>query len=415
MDYRVDKSGALGNGKTDDAASIQAVIDECSLSGGGKVILSQGKTYLASSIILKNNVDLHLEKGSVLKANTAFDLFVKPSKIKYEKHPEQNKNKTSKPAIVWLYAFNQNHISITGEGVIEGNADSVTKRVNHYYVAGNGLPRPTLIYLENCRNVIVNGITLRKAPFWTLHPAGCTDVSISDVKITNSLDCANSDGIDPDHCKNVLIQNCQIECADDCIVLKNTKGNSEYGACENIVIKDCELVSTSAAIKIGTESVDNFNNISVEDCNISKSNRGISLQLRDDGNIENVTFKNIRIETRRFSKEWWGSGEPIAITVLPRYPFTKNGKIRNIRFSDIICDGENGVIIYAVRNNHIKDIFFDNVSIYLSIKSKWYDPSYDLRPGFLIGIIKRQTTAFFIYNAENVSKRNVTIKDLVQQ
>lgn len=411
MEYRVDESGSKGDGKTDDGAAIQAVIDTCSHSGGGKVILSQGKTYLSSSIVLKRDVELHLEKGSILKASTSFDRFVKPSKLQYPKYPRQEKNKAHKPGIVWLYAFDQDNISISGEGIIEGNADSVTKRVNQYYIAGNGLPRPTLIYFENCRKVTVTGITLRKAPFWTFHLAGCADVDISKIHITNSLECANSDGIDPDHCKNVTIRDCHIECADDCIAIKNTRGNTEYGPCEHIMIKDCQLISTSAAIKIGTESLDDFNHITVSGCTISKSNRGISLQLRDNGNIENVTFTGIHIDTRRFSTEWWGSGEPIAITAIPRYPFTKGGVIKNIRFSGITCDSENGVLIYAKKKNHIRDIFFENITINLSVKSKWYNPSYDLRPGFMTGILKRNITAFFSHKVENLSTTNVSIKE----
>ena len=141
------------------------------------------------------------------------------------------------------------------------------------------------------------------------------------------MDVANSDGIDPDHCSNVRILGCHIECADDCICLKASKGNSEYGPCENIIISDCTLVSTSAAIKIGTEGVGDFRNIIVNNCIITKSNRGLSIQIRDGGNVENVTYSNCIIETRRFCPDWWGTAEPIVITTFNRDENTKSGKM----------------------------------------------------------------------------------------
>lgn len=408
MDFPIDGFGAQGDGNTDDAACIQAAIDKCGAAGGGRVILSGGRTYLASSIILKSKVELHLEKGALLKANTAFDKFIRPSRIKYvEKKPDA----AHKPSIAWLYAYGQSNLCISGEGAIEGNAESVTRRVNPYYVAGNGLPRPTLIYIENCKDVTVKGVSIGNAPFWTLHLAGCEDVLVSGISIINHLDCANSDGIDPDHCRNVLIENCQIECADDCIAVKNTRGNAEYGSCEGIIVRGCELVSTSAAFKIGTESVDSFRNIEVTDCTISRSNRGISLQPRDGGDIENVLFRNISIDTRQFSDQWWGRGEPVAITALPRYPLGRCGRIRNVRFSNIDCDSENGILIYSKQKGCLADIIFDDLSIRLSVKSKWFAPGYDLRPGFCSGVMNRRTEAFFLHHAGNIGRQTVTITD----
>lgn len=126
-----------------------------------------------------------------------------------------------------------------------------------------------MIYVEKSNHITFKDITIVDAPFWTLHPAGCDDVLIDRIRILNDLDVANSDGIDPDHCSNVRILGCHVECADDCICLKASKGNAEYGPCENIIIDGCTLVSTSAAIKIGTEGVGDFRNVLVQNCVIS--------------------------------------------------------------------------------------------------------------------------------------------------
>lgn len=223
------------------------------------------------------------------------------------------------------------------------------------------------------------------------------------------MDVANSDGIDPDHCTNVRILGCHIECADDCICLKTTRGNSEYGPCENVIISNCTLISTSAAIKIGTEGVADFRNIIVDNCIISRSNRGLSIQIRDGGNVENVSYSNCIIETRRFSPDWWGTAEPIAITSFNRAPLTKSGKIRNIRFKNITCKGENGVLVYGSKKTKIENISFENVSVVLKKSSKWDVGLYDLRPSFAHGIKKAKNAGFYLRNADDISIENSTV------
>ena len=193
---------------------------------------------------------------------------------------------------------------------------------------------------------------------------------------------ANCDGIDPDHCQNVRIANCHIECADDCIVFKNTAAAMQYGPCENIVVSNCTMISTSAAIKFGSESEALFRNILIENCIISRSNRGISLQLRDPGSIENVVFQNISISTRLFKNMFWGQAEPIAITVLARKPETQVGHIRNIRFSNIFCEAENGILIYGEQPGLIENIRFDGVNLHLRPATDYAMGIHDLRPTF---------------------------------
>lgn len=80
-----------------------------------------------------------------------------------------------KPSYVFIYAKDADNIAIAGEGTIDGNADAFVKRVSQYYVTGDFYPRPTMIYVEHCNHISFNGVTVRNAPFWTLHPAGCAE------------------------------------------------------------------------------------------------------------------------------------------------------------------------------------------------------------------------------------------------
>lgn len=409
--YEVSAYGAVGDGKTNDAAAIQSAIDACEAAGGGTVVLESGKTYYSNSIQLKKNVNLHLQKGSVLRATADIEGYIRPCKmINDPKTALVGNPVTGKPSFVFIYGFEADGCSITGEGTIDGNCYAFVKRKDRYYVTGDFYPRPTTIYIEKSNNISFRDVTIINAPFWTLHPAGCDDVLISHIRILNPLDVANSDGIDPDHCSNVRILGCHVTCADDCICLKTSKGNAEYGPCENIVIADCTLTSTSAAIKIGTEGVGDFRNVTVHNCMISKSNRGLSIQIRDGGNVENVTFSNCTVETRRFCSDWWGTAEPITITCFRRDENTIAGHIKNIRYFNITCKGENGVLIYSSPENPVENVVFENCNIHMEKTSKWDCGKYDLRPCIDHGIEESDNSAFFIRNAKNVriEKTNAT-------
>ena len=411
MDYNVLIAGAIGDGSADDTAALQHALDVCYENGGGRVMLPGGHTFLSRSLFLRPNVDLHLQRGATLKATDDLDGYVRPNEqINDPKTALIGNPVTGKPSFVFLYGFEAHGCAISGDGTIDCNGHAFVRRKDRYYVTGDFYPRPTAIYVEHSNHITFRDFTVKDAPFWTLHPAGCDDVLIDRIRILNDLDVANSDGIDPDHCSNVRILGCHIECADDCICLKTSKGNAEYGPCENIIIQGCTLISTSAAIKIGTEGVGDFRNVLVSDCVISRSNRALSIQIRDGGDVENVSYQNIIIETRRFCPDWWGTAEPIVLTTFNRDENTKSGRIRNIRFFNVSAVGENGILIHGNEQNRIEDVTFSNCQITLSKTSKWPCGLYDLRPCLAYGVEKMQNAGCLIRYAKYVTLSDVTFR-----
>ena len=404
MDYNVLNMGAVGDGKADDTKAVQLALDTANDNGGGRVVLPGGHTYYCRSLFLRANVELHLQQGAVLKATEDLGGYVRPNEqINDPKTAKIGNPVTGKPSFVFLYGFEAHGCAITGRGKIDCNGHAFVSRKDQYYVTGSFYPRPTAIYVEKSDHITFREFTVVDAPFWTLHPAGCDDVLIDRIRILNDLDVANSDGIDPDHCSNVRILGCHIECADDCICLKTSQGNAEYGPCKNIVIQGCTLVSTSAAIKIGTEGVGDFRNVLVSDCIISRSNRGLSIQIRDGGNVENVSYQNIMIETRRFCPDWWGTAEPIVLTTFNRDAQTKSGRIKNVRFFNVTAKGENGILIHGNAENCIEDVTFEHCDITLSKTSKWPCGLYDLRPCLDFGVESIKNAGCFIRYAKNVT------------
>lgn len=420
MRYLVEDFGARGDGSTNDRLAIQAAIDACAENGGGVVVLSGGKTYVSGYLILKSNVEFHLENGAVLKGvSDLSDYYPLANSGVIHAHESGlpsylNCEYAGRPFHAFIYAKSAENVVISGHGTIDGNEEMFYGTDVGYHIEGSYYPRIPLVLLEDIKHLTVKEVTLAKCAFWTLHMVGCEDVLVDGIRILNNLRMANSDGIDPDHCRNVRIVNCHIECGDDAIVLKNSADYKEYGPCENITVSGCTLISTSAAIKFGTEGESDFRNILFENCIISRSNRGISLQIRDCGNVENVIFSNINIETRRFSYQWWGRGEAICITSLDRKEGVKHGKIRNVTFKNINCIGENGILVYGTEDNPIEDISFDEIHMTLEKTSKWEVEGYDIRPCELEDKFPEKENGkiagMYLRYAKNIKARNITIR-----
>lgn len=394
------------NGASDTKAINDAIFD-CNKNGGGRVIIKSGEKYVSGLINLLSNVDFHIEALGFLYMTSNLDelAVIKENTINKVNVPTyENCDYTGQPTQAFIKALNVKNVSITGEGVIDGNEEIFYGIKNKWFIDGSYYPRVPLVFFENCNGITIKNITFRRSGFWTTHIIGCRNVSITNLWVFNNLKMANCDGIDIDASQNVNIKDCYIEAADDAIVFKNTKYGQKYGDCSDVNVSNCTLISTSAAIKFGTESWSDFKNIEIKDINILRSNRGLSFQLRDKGSIKDITFKNINIETRRFSSpHYWGKAEPIAITAVDRTEGISCGTISNILFENIKADCENGIFIFAQREDQINNIKINNLELNVKKKTNWEQDTHDLRPSYKYGIVNAKLNALYIYNASNVS------------
>ncbi len=283
MDYK-----AKGDGVTLNTKSIQAAIDACSESGGGTVLFPAGR-FVSGTIYLKSHVTLFLDAGAVLEGSKNLkDYPVTISKVR-----SYTDNYTNKSLI---YAEDLENISITGNGLIDGNGasfkvenmdndDGLRKKDDFFYYKS----RPYLIRIINCRNILVRDVTIINSPMWVQHYLLCEDVNIDGIKVNSRVN-DNNDGIDIDGCRRVRISNCDIISGDDAIVLKSTLDVP----CRDIIITNCTLSSHCNAFKLGTETNGGFQNVVFSNCTIYDTGlAGITLQIVDGGTMERVSVSNV--------------------------------------------------------------------------------------------------------------------------
>ncbi len=412
MDIYLKSFKPYKDGIHNDSKIIEGAIKECA-SNGDRLIIEEG-IYKCGSIKLCDNASVYLEKGARLKLSDNKEDFynIKSTNKTLYENTWDDCSYNGNPNTYFIYGVGINNVKIDGLGVIDGSEEYFIGHVTKYHIEGIYYPRTPLIYLENSKNIEITNINICKSAFWTIHLVGCDTILIDSINIKNSPIFTNCDGIDPDHCKNVIIRNSSIYSADDCIVLKCTKYNEKYGPTENVLVHDCILKSTSSAIKIGTETVGDFKNIYFHDIKIYDSNRGISLMQRDGGNIYNAKFERIEIETHCFSPiHWWGKGEAISITNVKRDEDSILGNISNICFNDIKATSENGVIIYG---DNIDNIELNNVSLNIVNKTSWPKKGLDLRPSTK-GILDKEFYDLYVSKGINYKMVNCNFKNVVEE
>jgi len=408
--------GAVGDGKRDNAAAIQEAIDECSRSRGGIVRVPAGKVFVTGPFALRSFVELHVEENATLLANPDESVYTQSAF-------RENLGEGS----IWIGGEGANNVTISGRGVIDGNGVAFMGPEEKAAYALKPFDtfdrRPHVFTPVNFANLTIRDVTFRNAAYWCLHLVGCSDVEITGVRILNSLKVRNSDGIDLDHSRNVRITNCHIESGDDCICFKTRREYSEYGPTEHVLVSDCSLVSTSCAIKLGSENVDAIRDVRVQHCTIRSSNRGIGIQNRDEGCMEDISFAGIDVEGRLFDDVWWGKAEPISVTAYKRKAskgkdadlrFAKGqtegrvGEVRRVAFSDISCRSENGIFIGGEAGK-VSDIGFSEVSVRLEKTTVYGGGVYDLRPSDTVGILRSDTAGFTFMAAKSITMRNCSV------
>jgi polygalacturonase len=349
----------IADGVTNNAFSLQHSIDSCSLAGGGTLVLppASGK-YMIGPIIMKSNVNLHLDSGATLLASGNMADFTVNYKV-----------------VDVIGGSSLSNVSITGGGTIDGNGAAWWAAYN----ANNAISRPRLIYITGCTNLTLDGITLTNSPSFHFVPYQCTNVIANNITIIAPSTSPNTDGIDPSQSTGVQITHCTIDNGDDNIAIKAA------GKCENVTVKDCTFLH-GHGLSIGSETNGGMSNLTVDSCTFNGTTNGIRLKsyIGAGGLMTNLTYSNITMQNVT---------NPIVINLAysaAGYPASYIPMVNGFTITNLTSTGtsSNAGSLIGLSNSILQGITLSNVNITAS-------------------------TGMVISNANNVTISNSTINGVV--
>ncbi len=388
--YDIRAFGGVADGKTKNTGAIRKAIAAASAAGGGTVYLGGG-TYLSGPIHLASNITLYIDAGAVLKFSDDFDDYLPMVRSRWEGTEVFNFSPL-------IYADRATNIGVVGRGTIDGQgaawwkylralkdehqktgawrADSKWRkefaRVNPNLEWPDdrqnlemGFLRPPLIQLIDCHNVAIEDLTIRNSPFWTVNPVYSDDVTVRGVTIDNPLDAPNTDGIDPESCRNVHIADCHISVGDDCITIKSGRdrqGRRVGRAAENITVTNCTMGHGHSGVAMGSEISGGIKKIAVSNCVFDGTDRGIRIKstrgrggVVEDVRVQNIVMKNVREEAITLN---------LYYTNAPPEPVSeRTPRFRNIHLSGISGSaGEAGAIL-GLEEARIENVTLTDVDL----------------------------------------------------
>jgi len=443
--FNIVRFGAKSNTDELSTNAINTAISECSKKGGGVVLIPAGM-WQTGPIVLKNNVNLHLAKTATLVFSKDFNEY-KLVASNWEGMP-QMRNQSP------ISAESATNIAITGFGIIEGNGDAwrMVKRdkvnAGHwkrliesggmlsedkktwypsaksfygntlknpgaispdktaaFYDSVKDFLRPNLLFLSNCKNILLEGVTFQNSPAWCLHPMICENIVVRNINVKNPSYAQNGDGIDIESCKNVNIENSVFDVGDDALCMKSGRdeaGRKRNKPTENVTIKNCVVYASHGGFVIGSEMSGGVKNVNVENCTFIGTDIGLRFKTTrgrggvvENINVKNIFMKDIVGEAILFDMYYAAKdpvpqpGEKREVPKIEMKPFDETTPVfKNFNISNVFCDGaEKAIFVRGLPESHINNIKLSNIFI----KSK-------------IGIVLQEASAISFNHVEVISK-----------
>lgn len=415
--------GAKGDGVQDDTRFIQAAVMACPKDG--RVLIPAG-IYRIGSLFLKDNLRLELDKGAVLSAMTDRSEYpVFPGLIQgYDEESEYNLGTWEGNPLPMFSAIitgvNVRNVVLYGQGMIEGNASYAED--NWWFDAKKkrGAFRPRMIFLNHCEHVTVQGITVQNSPSWNIHPYFSDHLRFIDLRVLNPKDSPNTDGLDPESCKDVEIVGIYFSLGDDCIALKSGKiymGAKYKTPCEDVMIRQCCMRDGHGSITIGSEMAGGVKNLTVRDCLFLHTDRGLRIKTRRgrgrDAVIDGILFENIRMDhvMTPFVINCFYFCDPDGHTeyvrtkeMLPVDERTPD--IRTLVFHRIEASNCHvaAAFLYGLPEQKIRKVIMEHVHVTYA-----EDPKRDV-PAMMDGLEPCAKMGIFADNIEQLTLRDVTIE-----
>lgn len=378
--FDVKDFGVKADGVTKDSQAINRALETAEKAGGGTVRFGPG-TYFTGMLQLRSRVGIHLDKGATILFST--DPADYPVVLtRWEGTECMNYSGL-------IYGRDLEDIAITGEGTFDGQGaawwpwskrsgptltrlrelgettDDPTQRV---FGTVEAALRPCLFEPINCKRILLQGVTFTNSPFWTLHPLYSSDITARSITVLG--DGPNTDGFDPDSCKDMLVERCTFDTGDDCVTLKSGRdrdGRRVGKPLENIVVRECFFKRGHGTVVIGSEMSGGVRNVLAENFTADGNDAGVRIKSRRGrgGVVENITYRNIRIKNIQRQ----------AITIDMFYDVGNNPGVkqtdpagvpvyRNITIENLHCESAvTAIVLRGLPDSPITGLKLKNVSI----------------------------------------------------
>lgn len=310
--------GGIADGVTDCTQAFRQAIAAASAAPGGGRVVAEGGVFLTGPIHLLSNVELHVDRESILRFSQDPAHYFPPVLTRYEGTEFMGISP-------FIYAYGQENIAVTGHGVLDGGASAenwwMRKRgadgqegdpARLRRLAEEGVPvaervfgpgstiRPQFIQPYRCRNVLIEGVTIVRSPMWEIHPVECENVTVR--RVTISSHGPNNDGCDPESCRDVLIEDCVFDTGDDCIAIKsgrNADGRRLNRPSENIIVSGCIMMDGHGGVTLGSEITGGVRNVFVENCRMDSPRLNTAIRFKNNamrgGTLANIHVRDVTI------------------------------------------------------------------------------------------------------------------------
>jgi polygalacturonase len=365
-DFVITDFGAQAGGTADARPAIVKAIQACVQAGGGRVVIPTGLFLTNGPVHLQSNVNLHVSEGATLKFGTNAQDYLPVVLTRWEGIMLYNYSPL-------IYAYKQTNIAITGTGTIDGsgkegfyqwvrlrgpNNESLheASRQLLWKMGAAKAPvderrfgeahylRPGGLEPVECDNILIEGVTVTNMPFWTVHPVLSRNVTVRNIKVDSTT--GNNDGVDPDSCVDVLIEDSYFKTGDDGIAIKSGRDQDGWTVgrpTENVVVRRCTFAGKLYGLAIGSEISGGVRNIFAEDCNAVAGRAAIYTKANLDrgGIVENVRVRRFMVSNMteaaiRFESNYHGHrGEH------------HSPVFRDFIIEDVTCTKSNAYAIYA--------------------------------------------------------------------
>ena len=457
--------GAVRNGIKNNAKAIEMAIQAMVDLGGGKVIVPRG-IWLTGPIVLKSNINLHVEEGALLVFSTNFDEYpvIKTSFEGLETYR----------CLSPISGKGLQNIAITGKGIIDGSGDAwrpVKKEKltsNHWrnlvnsggvlsddgkiwyptdkskkgdsrdnfnvpdfdrpeqYQEVKDFLRPVMVSLVNCKKVLLDGPTFQNSPAWNIHPLMCEDVTIRNLTVRNPWYSQNGDGLDLESCKNVLIYDSNFDVGDDAICIKSGKnedGRARGIPTENVVIKNNIVYHGHGGFTIGSEMSGGVKNMHISNCTFIGTDIGLRFKSTRGrgGVVENIWISGINMidiptEAIRFNLFYEGQSPiPDGDQQSGENNFTEKVAVseitpsfKNIFMNDITVTGsETAAFFQGLPEMKLQNITLENATLEASKGITMIDADGIRFKN--VQLIQKEEVALTIYNSSNIEMQDFNI------